>query len=142
MERFWSKVDIGGWQDCWPWTAGKDRNGYGQFFPERKTCVKAHRFAYELSVGPVPADLTIDHVKAWGCTMRSCCNPLHLEVVTRGDNTRRGGNSLKTHCPQGHPYDYEWTHPESGKRLRSCTQCRNDAQLRFRSRQRARKVPI
>lgn len=142
MERFWSKVEIGDWQDCWPWVAGKDQNGYGQFFPESKTCVKAHRFAYELAVGPIPEGLTLDHVRAWGCSMRSCCNPLHLETVTVGENARRGGNSLKTHCPQKHPYDDENTRVSMvrGRLMRQCKTCTREANRRHAERLRRRAV--
>jgi transposase-like protein len=49
--------------------------------------------------------LEIDHL----CRNRSCVNPKHLEVVTRGENVRRGKvsalRSLKEHCPKGHAYE-------------------------------------
>lgn len=31
-ERFWTKVDIQGRDDCWPWTAGRNQKGYGYFY--------------------------------------------------------------------------------------------------------------
>lgn len=83
VERFWSKVDKSG--DCWLWTAAVNPNGYAQFSPNRRR-VYAHRYAYELACGPIPNDLTVDHL----CRVRHCVNPAHLEVVTRGENTRRG----------------------------------------------------
>lgn len=89
VERFWSKVDKT--QTCWLWTGTATPKGYGQFAPHR-VHVYAHRYAYELMVGPIPEGLTIDHVAERGCRSRRCVNPAHLEVVTRGENTRRADN--------------------------------------------------
>jgi hypothetical protein len=48
--------------------------------------IRAHRFAYELLVGPIPEGLVIDHL----CRNRRCVNPAHLEPVTAEENWRRG----------------------------------------------------
>lgn len=102
-ERFWSNVveDPSG---CWIWTGGKTRGGYGQFTPittgpEAKTW-KAHRFAYDIMVGPIPDGLQLDHL----CRVRHCVNPEHLEPVTAQVNTLRGIgvsalNAKKIRCP-------------------------------------------
>lgn len=78
-ERFWVKVDKTG--DCWLWTAGMLPNGYGQF--DHTT---AHRVAYELAVGEIPAGFHVDHL----CRVLTCVNPAHLEAVTPSENNRRG----------------------------------------------------
>lgn len=91
--RFWAKVDknapvpdyrpdLG---PCWIWTACITADGYGSFAPNRIARL-AHRVAYELIVGAIPDGLTIDHL----CRVRSCVNPGHLDVVTPGENYRRG----------------------------------------------------
>ena len=49
---FWQKVNKT--DGCWLWTAYLNRTGYGQFRVNRRG-VLAHRFAYELVVGPIPA---------------------------------------------------------------------------------------
>lgn len=84
-ERFWSKVDRDGGPDCcWPWLAAR-ANGYGKFYVDGRM-VRAHRFAYELLVGPIPEGLVLDHL----CAVTFCVNPAHLEPVTQRENARRG----------------------------------------------------
>lgn len=86
-DRFISKVVMAGPSDCWLWTGTAVRR-YGQFTVRHRP-VLAHRFAYELWVGPIPDGLTIDHVRARGCNSTLCVNPAHLEPVTLADNIRR-----------------------------------------------------
>lgn len=88
-DRFWSKVDRGG--DCWLWMAsvGK-RDGYGRFWYQGRPFL-AHRFAYIVAVGVVPAEMEIDHRAT--CP-KNCVNPTHLRVVTRKQN---GENLLGAH---------------------------------------------
>jgi hypothetical protein len=100
-ERFWPKVDARG--DCWEWTASITDDGYGRF-KGHGTMVNAHRFAWELLVGPVPAGMVLDHL----CRNRKCVNPDHMEPVTPKENTRRGfllfmQKRQQTHCVHGHP---------------------------------------
>lgn len=84
IERWATKVDIFDGQGCWFWT-GSTSGGYGLFWSDGRK-VKAHRFAYETAVGPIPPGLDLDHL----CRQRDCVNPRHLQPVTRGENTRRG----------------------------------------------------
>lgn len=98
-DRFWMNVQKGADSECWPWLAGKDNNGYGVYgigYPHKD---RAHRIAYQLLVGPIPAGLVIDHL----CRHRDCANPAHMEVVTRGENVRRGVRPPKLICKNGHP---------------------------------------
>jgi hypothetical protein len=82
-ERFWEKVSKT--STCWYWTGSLDSTGYGRIQLTSRRRVMVHRLAYELLVGPVPSDLTIDHL----CMERSCVNPAHMEIVTRAENTAR-----------------------------------------------------
>lgn len=77
----WTLVDNG----CWEWTGSRHPRGYGEFF-DGSTVVRAHRWAYEQFVGPIPEGLVIDHL----CRNTGCVNPLHLEAVTQTENIRRG----------------------------------------------------
>lgn len=79
-ERFWAKVDKSG--DCWLWTAGTNSWGYGAFSVAGRM-VGAHRFAYELIVGPIPAGKELD--RRASCPKR-CINPGHLRITTRKQN--------------------------------------------------------
>lgn len=80
---FWAYVDRSG--KCWLWRGFCGSDGYGRFSTSGTTTARAHRHAYELLVGVIPDDMTIDHL----CNVRPCVNPQHMEIVTRGENTRR-----------------------------------------------------
>jgi hypothetical protein len=82
-ERFVSKVQFG--PGCWVWTGQVNTSGYGHFRRVDGRTVKAHRFAYEATYGPIPAGLTLDHL----CGRPRCVRPTHLEAVTAAENLRR-----------------------------------------------------
>lgn len=135
-DRFWSRVGMGHPDGCWVWTGALSK-GYGRFSSAPGRCVPAHRFAYELLVGPVPGNLQLDHL----CRNRACVNPDHLEPVTNRENVIRGNgptaeNARKTHCPEGHGYDEANTYvARDGRRV--CRACNSAKQRRYRNRQSA-----
>lgn len=120
-DRFWAKVDKT--DTCWLWTAAENNKGYGIFAVSKRDLWLAHRFSYELNIGPIPDGLVIDHVRKRGCTSTLCVNPAHLEAVTDGENVMR---SKKDHCPQGHPYDEANTYLRPSTGHRECRQCNRD----------------
>jgi hypothetical protein len=135
--RWWSKVERGGAHECWPWRGTVLDVGYGQFAVNRKRYL-AHRYGYELLVGPIPAGLQLDHVKARGCTRTDCVNPAHLEPVTSAENLRRSEaistiNARKTHCSKGHALVKRGA---DGKRF--CRPCKREWERNHRKSRRGR----
>jgi len=88
-ERFWGKVNKT--ETCWLWTAAKDAYGYG-VFSVGYSMKLAHRVAFQLSTGDLPAQL--DHI----CHNKSCVNPNHLRATTPKQNgeNRRGAKQGST----------------------------------------------
>lgn len=134
--RFWSHVERRGDDECWPWKSLKNENGYATFTIGGKR-VSAHRWAYERFVGPIPEGLTIDHVKANGCTRRDCTNWVsHLEPVTMRENTLRSNspsavNARKTHCDSGHELTSDNVYIDgTRRRCRACNRARSLAYFR------------
>lgn len=109
MDRLMAKVEPDK-SGCWIFIGSRSQGGYGRIYDaERGIPVQAHRVTFEHLVRPIPAELDLDHL----CRVRACVNPAHLEPVTSRENTVRGlamfngqHNIVKTHCPQGHPYDF------------------------------------
>jgi len=77
-ERFWSKVDVGGPDDCWEWQAGRHADGYGQFKLDGKM-QGAHRLVVGLRTGD-------EEYALHSCDWPPCCNPAHLSLGTHQDN--------------------------------------------------------
>lgn len=104
MARFWAKVDVRGPDECWPWKASVDGDGYGRFTPGGRgdPQVGAHRFACHVTHGPVPKGMLV----RYSCDNPLCCNPAHLttgtsqdnsnDMVARGRSVRTRGNSKLT----------------------------------------------
>ncbi len=130
LERFWSHVRKT--PTCWLWE-GSANQGYGRFNLGGRS-VMAHRFAYEITVGPIPDGLQTDHL----CRTPLCVNPEHLEPVAGAENNRRSLspsaiNAQKLTCDGGHPLSGEnlYVSPDG---MRGCRECRNEASRRYRSR--------
>ena len=87
-DRFWARLEKT--DSCWVWPKSSASHGYGEIWDGERN-VLAHRFAYELLVGPIPAGMQVDHV----CRNRLCVNPAHLRVVTNKQNSEHHNGSAK-----------------------------------------------
>jgi hypothetical protein len=136
-ERFWKFVEAG---DCWTWTGYVHPNGYGRFRVSAQFISQAHRFAYEMLVGPVPKGLELDHL----CRVRACVNPDHLEPVPALINNRRGAApsaraARHDLCRAGlHTPSVSGWYIVPGSGARRCRLCRQIASRRHHASRRAR----
>ena len=90
MDRFWSKVDIKGDDECWNWKAHCNRDGYGYHWI-KKVIWRAHRYAYTITYGVIAKGLIVCHT----CDNPSCCNPKHLWLGTVADNMKDKNNKKR-----------------------------------------------
>ncbi len=133
VQKFWQHVSVKNIHDpdsCWIWQGDTRLNHggvrYGRLITgsrANRRRIAAHRFAYELIVGPIPKELILDHL----CRTTLCVNPAHLEPVPHKINVLRGVgptamNAKKTHCLHGHPFSDENTkvRVNGWRRCRTC----------------------
>ncbi len=118
--NFWTKVQAGPVDDCWPWLASKFDDGYGCFqlpFQDgRSRARKASRVAWALANGRWPAlEELVMHTcdQQPGNGYRKCCNPRHLKLGTNNENM--ADMAGKGRASQG---DEHWTNQRPEDRLR------------------------
>lgn len=89
--EFWALVERCGPDECWPWKAGRDKNGYGALRLGGRM-VKAHRHAYELHHGTPPTSHVLHR-----CDNPPCCNPEHLFLGSQADNLADARSKGRAH---------------------------------------------
>ena len=100
MDRIKNKVitNPGG---CWEWQGATYDSGYGLVYDGNKNSA-VHRTVYKETYGEIPDDMVVMHT----CHNKSCCNPEHLKLGTKSQNTQdsmfyRNHNTSKK--------SYEWS---------------------------------
>lgn len=101
IDRFWSKVDIRGDDECWEWQAGKNSSGsynYGCFWINGSNCL-THRLAvtFHLGLDRLVSAEEIMHI----CDNPPCCNPHHLIQGTHLENMRDMNAKGRRQCQRG-----------------------------------------
>lgn len=110
IDRFWSKVDKTTDPDgCWLWTKCLNKDGYGIFAYintlGKARNIRAHRFAYLLEHGDIPAGLFVLHIPP--CLNKHCVR--HTYAGNARDNA--ADTRLLGRLPTGHRNGAH-THPE------------------------------
>jgi hypothetical protein len=95
VERFWEKVNKT--DSCWLWVGALSPRGYGGFRFEGRT-QRAHRVAWILLVGPIPAGMEVCHNCPDGDNP-SCVRPDHFFLAPHKGNME--DSSRKGRTPQG-----------------------------------------
>lgn len=90
-EMLWSKIDVRGPEECWPWMAYTSRKGYGRVWCDGRL-LRTHRMVFEAVYGPIPKRLRVCH----SCDTPPCCNPEHLAIGTQKDSLRDAAQRGRT----------------------------------------------
>lgn len=115
-ERFWSKVNVRGENECWPWIGGVNKKGYGTIGPGGRglSNLYVHQVAVALLGIVIPAGKMVHH----NCGMRTCVNPRHLEVTTYSHNNRGENQNLADKLWGGEPLELSLLEKEISGRSR------------------------
>lgn len=90
-QRILSNIKLGSLfegEPCWEWQGCKSVYGHGRVSVGQGSAM-VHRITFMAKVGPIASNLDVHHK----CENPSCCNPAHLEALTRkehiGKDSRR-----------------------------------------------------
>lgn len=92
--QFWKLVEKT--DTCWIYRGTIDHYGYGVINILHKQ-VKAHRYAYELQIGPIPEGHDVLH----HCDNPPCVRGVHLFTGTQADNNADSQSKGRHYVPSG-----------------------------------------
>ncbi len=101
--RLLGQTHIGEGEECWEWTAHRNRGHYGVFSLNGRNII-ASRASYLLFVGSISPGYEVHHT----CHNPGCINPKHLEALPSALNAHlhsTPAHLFPSHCPNGHRYD-------------------------------------
>ncbi len=102
--------------NCWNWSGGKDKDGYGKL-KRNGVDQRAHRLFYQEHKEPIPEGYVVLH----SCDNPSCVNPAHLSAGTHLDNEKDKDNKgRRSPSPSlSHPEKIPRgeSHPRFGKKM-------------------------
>lgn len=130
---------------CWIWIEQVDPNGYGRFFDGKRSPL-AHRFSYKRAKGRIQRGRVVHHT----CGLRSCVNPVHLDLITRKESRVRSGcvgpRPPRATCKNGHDlaegvntYYRTWRQGKYSGTTRCCLTCQQEQQAQATARKRDRR---
>jgi hypothetical protein len=104
IQSFWEHVNVLTQDECWEWQGAKTGMPgmlYGTIKINKKRWT-AHRLAYVLHFGEIPAGMLVCHT----CDNPPCCNPRHLFLGTHKDNHQDMLSKQRGNPPRGdtHPH--------------------------------------
>lgn len=89
LQRLWSKIEKRGPNECWPWLAARDNDGYGRFWLHGGT---GH--VTRVVFGIIHRALLPHELACHSCDNPPCCNPAHLfagtHLVNHQDRDAKG----------------------------------------------------
>lgn len=80
-DRLWAKIEVQGPDECWPWIAYRDKDGYG-----RLRVGSTNRVASALVCEEATGEPAGGRIAQHSCDHPWCCNPGHLSWGTHKSN--------------------------------------------------------
>jgi HNH endonuclease len=119
IEEFWRRVDVRGPDDCWLWSGGLMSSGDGYGECSVGEVRGAHRCAWTIENGPIPAGYHVRHL----CRgPKRCVNPSHLSAAPPRINARDEKiRHLNEPCPKCGEKDRR----DTDNRCRGCHRARS-----------------
>lgn len=124
IDRFWTKVAVASWNECWLWQGPVHRRGlaYGRLQTKklregiwRTVWYPAHRVSFYLTHGRIDPKLFVMHT----CDVPACVNPAHLVQGSAKDNTRDMLQKRRANKAQGESHGQARLAAEDVREIRS-----------------------